>query len=70
MKNNLIIFVKHPEPGQVKTRIGKVIGIEKAADIYRSLANYIVNRLAGSKDYKLSVFFTPENREEDIRSWF
>jgi len=25
LKNNLIIFLKYPEPGQVKTRLGKVI---------------------------------------------
>ncbi|MGI9533604.1 MAG: TIGR04282 family arsenosugar biosynthesis glycosyltransferase [Thermodesulfobacteriota bacterium] len=70
MTNNLIIFVKYPEPGHVKTRIGKVIGIEKAADLYCSLANYIVSSLVQSKDYNISVFFTPKDRIKNIKSWF
>lgn len=70
MINNLIIFVKYPEPGKVKTRIGKIIGIEKAADLYSSLANHIVSSLINSNSYQISVSFTPGNRINLIKSWF
>lgn len=33
----LLVFVKNPIPGQVKTRLARTIGDEKAADIYRFL---------------------------------
>ncbi len=33
----LLIFVKNPIPGQVKTRLARTMGDEKAADIYRFL---------------------------------
>ncbi|MGI9533564.1 MAG: TIGR04282 family arsenosugar biosynthesis glycosyltransferase [Thermodesulfobacteriota bacterium] len=70
MTNNLIIFIKYPEPGQVKTRIGKTIGIEKAADIYSSLANHVVSKLRNTDSCKITVSFTPGNREDLIKSWF
>ena len=70
MKNNLIIFVKYPQPGQVKTRIGEIIGIEKAADLYSSLANHVVGSLNNSASYKISVYFTPQDKEKLIKNWF
>ena len=33
----LIVFVRHPELGKVKTRLAKVIGDEKALEVYRLL---------------------------------
>ena len=35
--NHLIIFVKNPELGKVKTRLAKTIGDEKALYIYKLL---------------------------------
>lgn len=40
-KNALIIFAKNPVIGKVKTRIGLVLGDEKALEIYRSLLDGI-----------------------------
>jgi len=70
MINNLIIFIKYPEPGQVKTRIGNVIGTQKAAELYFSLANHIVRKLLQSDSYRISVSYTPENKINNIKSWF
>ncbi|WP_200975030.1 TIGR04282 family arsenosugar biosynthesis glycosyltransferase [Echinicola sp. 20G] len=33
----IIIFQKNPEPGKVKTKLGEVIGSEKAAEVYEYL---------------------------------
>lgn len=38
--NHLVIFVKNPIPGTVKTRIAKTVGDEKAAQVYRHLIQY------------------------------
>lgn len=37
MENLLIVFIKYPEPGRVKTRLGRKIGYEQAARVYEEL---------------------------------
>ena len=39
-ENTLIIFVKNPIPGTVKTRIAQTVGNERAAEVYRYLLRY------------------------------
>lgn len=39
-ENMLIIFVKNPIPGTVKTRIARTVGEERATDVYRYLLRY------------------------------
>lgn len=39
-KNAIIVFVKNPELGKVKTRLAKTIGDEKALEIYLALCQY------------------------------
>jgi len=39
-KNAIIVFVKNPELGKVKTRLAKTIGDRKALDIYLALCEY------------------------------
>lgn len=38
-QRNLIIFIKNPEPGTVKTRLAKTIGNESALKVYHKLLN-------------------------------
>lgn len=45
----LIVFVKNPVPGQVKTRIARTVGDARAVDVYRHLLAYtqqLVNSFA------------------------
>lgn len=39
-ENTLIIFVKNPIPGTVKTRIARTVGDERAVDVYRHLLRH------------------------------
>ena len=39
-KEALIIFIKNPQPGKVKTRIAATTGDEKALEIYKHLLQY------------------------------
>ncbi|GAB3641831.1 TIGR04282 family arsenosugar biosynthesis glycosyltransferase [Spirosoma arcticum] len=39
-ENTLIIFVKNPIPGTVKTRIARTVGNERATEVYRHLLRY------------------------------
>ncbi|MGH7889035.1 MAG: TIGR04282 family arsenosugar biosynthesis glycosyltransferase [Thermodesulfobacteriota bacterium] len=65
----LLIFVKYPEPGKVKTRLAEDIGKEKAAEIYSWMAETVIRNASKSKDYKTTIFFDPPEREIDVENW-
>lgn len=68
-KNNLIIFVKYPERGKVKTRLADEIGDEKATRIYSIISKYIIKKFSNSKDYNTTVFYSPRDRKSEIEDW-
>ncbi|MGE4266095.1 MAG: TIGR04282 family arsenosugar biosynthesis glycosyltransferase [Deferribacterales bacterium] len=70
MKNNAlcVIFIKYPEAGKVKTRLGRTIGMEKAAEIYKKLAENTVLSLK-STDYDLMIAITPDEKKDEFRLW-
>ena len=47
MENLVIVFVKYPEPGLVKTRLAGSIGEESAAFLYRCFTADVMEKLAG-----------------------
>ncbi|MDN3514307.1 MAG: TIGR04282 family arsenosugar biosynthesis glycosyltransferase [Candidatus Brocadia sp.] len=71
MENALIVFLKYPAPGQVKTRLAKDIGDEKACAIYKSLAEGVIKNVFSnnSRTYKVHIFFTPADKKSEIKSW-
>lgn len=50
MKKLLIVFIKNPENGKVKTRLAKDIGQEKAFQVYEKLLQITENCLTEIKD--------------------
>jgi len=60
----LIIFAKQPIPGQVKTRLGKTMGMEKAAQIYETLLIHTLRVAAQCAGVTLYLYKT---RESDAR---
>lgn len=85
MSNNyLIIFIRYPETGKVKTRLSKSIGSESATTLYRLFVEAVLNRTSfntpsSQKDhehsssndtrYETAVFFTPEEKRSNIKDW-
>ena len=71
MENALIIFLKYPEPGKVKTRLAKDIGDEKACAVYKSLAENVIKNIFTKNPgtYDVHIFFTPADRETEIKDW-
>ncbi len=65
----LIIFVKYPEPGKVKTRLAADIGKEKAAKIYKGMAETVISNVLRSEDYRSVIFFDPPERKSDFERW-
>ncbi len=71
MENALIIFLKYPEPGKVKTRLAQDIGNEKACAIYKSLAENVIKNIFAKNPgtYDVHIFFTPADKETEIKDW-
>lgn len=67
----LIVFVKAPRPGSVKTRLIPVLGAEGAAAFYRTLAEEEVARTTpDAGDYTRLFFYAPADAHDVIASWF
>lgn len=52
MDNALIIFIRNPEPGKVKTRLAAAVGDERALAIYRELLDLTRRAALGSEAEK------------------
>ena len=65
----LIIFVKYPEPGKVKTRLAENIGLENAAKLYKKMAEDIIYNLSRLGDYTKIIFFDPPERRNEVIRW-
>ncbi|WPP48533.1 TIGR04282 family arsenosugar biosynthesis glycosyltransferase [Catalinimonas niigatensis] len=62
---SLIIFVKKPELGKVKTRLAKSIGNEKALEIYLKLLQRTYSITQALRQDKV-VYYTPEIVHHDL----
>jgi len=67
ISEKLIMFVKAPLPGVVKTRLAKTIGAEAAASAYRILVETLLRQLQSLNEVELR--FTPDDEVESIRPW-
>jgi hypothetical protein len=68
-ENILIVFVKYPEPGKVKTRIARELGEQRAAEMYAQMASGIIGNVSKPGAYSTAIYFDPPGREKDVRSW-
>lgn len=41
----ILVFLKYPQPGRVKTRLAAVLGTERAADLYRHWIGLVLGKL-------------------------
>ena len=67
--NTLIIFLKYPEPGKVKTRLAKDVGDNVAAKIYSYMAMTIIENVVDPKSYNMIIFYDPPEKEKEIKNW-
>ncbi|TSA44419.1 MAG: glycosyltransferase [Deltaproteobacteria bacterium] len=65
----LAVLVRHPEQGKVKTRLAKAYGNPFAAELYGYFVEDLLEALS-SGNYHLELFFTPAEREMEIRQRF
>lgn len=68
--NALIVFVKRPRAGEVKTRLAAEIGAEAAAQVYRALAEAeIAATRPRDREYERLFFFAPAHARADMEAW-
>jgi uncharacterized protein len=66
----LVVFLKDPRPGGVKTRLAAAIGAEAAAALYRALAEEVLEATTPAVgDYERLVFFDPPESLPQMRDW-
>lgn len=63
------VFLKYPEPGQVKTRLAEKMGADVAAACYREMAEMVLAQTAGDSAFRRIVFITPGERILDFVRW-
>lgn len=63
-KKLLLIFIKNPEKGKVKTRLAKTMGDEKALRIYLKLLNHTIE-VASKSDAQKQIWYSSFVDESD-----
>ena len=67
----LLVFLKAPRPGQVKSRLIPALGADAAAELYRVLAEEVIRRTAPlAGEYRRLFFFTPSDALAEVQAWF
>jgi rSAM/selenodomain-associated transferase 1 len=65
--NRLVIFVRAPVTGQVKSRLAAVLGAEEACAAYRTMVGELVSNLSSLRGVELR--FTPAGAEALVSDW-
>lgn len=70
--NLLIMFVKNPEPGQVKSRLAATLGDHEAARVYKAITEGLVSAVDPSSKcagYDMAVAYSPADAAKDMKAW-
>src|SRR5262245_10443243 len=65
--DKLIVFVKAPRPGAVKTRLARTIGAAAAEAAYRHLVETLLTQLDGLRGVELC--FSPDDAASEGQHW-
>ena len=65
----IVVFLKWPEPGKVKTRLAKTVGDDRAASIYRALVRELGRILTSCTREDLAVCYSPASQVQAIQTW-
>lgn len=68
-KRIIVIFVKYPQRGRVKTRLARAVGDGEAVGIYRNLVEYLIGMLRRVEADEVRVCFDPREKEDEIVGW-
>lgn len=71
MKRNFLgLIAKYPEPGLVKTRLAACVGAERAANIYKVIAEKVFRQTKSEGgEYRRVIFYEPYSSEALFEDW-
>ena len=64
----LLVFAKAPRPGEVKTRLARALGDERAAALYRRMGRLVLDGVAAAPA-TVTACFAPDDAEAEVREW-
>jgi rSAM/selenodomain-associated transferase 1 len=64
----LVVFLRAPRPGTVKTRLARSIGLAEACAVYRQLVDWLVPQIAAAS-LGVELRFTPDDAAAEIEPW-
>jgi rSAM/selenodomain-associated transferase 1 len=66
----LLVFVKRPRSGEVKTRLAQDLGADGAAAVYRALADAeIAGTQPRGREYQRRFFYAPADAGSEVSEW-
>jgi len=70
-KRCVLVFLKYPTPGRVKTRLAASLGDEAAVEIYCRLVDRVLRNLSAAPVDEIRVMFDPPSSDDEakIRKW-
>ena len=69
VQRTLVIFLKEPHPGRVKTRLGRDIGMTAAAWWFRHQSTRLIRRLGGDRRWQTVLAVSPDHEGLASRVW-
>ncbi len=63
----ILLFLKAPRPGFVKTRLAKGLGNDESCTIYRQLVARTLSQIP--EEWPLRIHFAPQEAEQEMASW-
>jgi rSAM/selenodomain-associated transferase 1 len=67
-RSAVLLFIKSPEKGKVKSRLAKAIGEDAALDVYKCLVCHTLENLKGG-NYLFRLCFYPPDSSAVIKEW-
>ncbi len=67
MKVHVVLMLKAPRAGMVKTRLAASVGTERAVSIYRQLVEHQIRQLP--TDWHCSIHFAPQDAGQEMQEW-
>jgi rSAM/selenodomain-associated transferase 1 len=68
-ENVLIIFMKAPRMGTVKTRLQPQLSAEQSLALYMAMGEDLVARFRNSSDFDLQIHFWPPDAGREMQRW-
>ncbi len=69
-ENQLLVFMKYPEAGKVKTRLARYLGAKSAEVLYKRMVIHLMKKLdKREQPFIIKIVFSPPGRESGMKNW-